>query len=154
MTLVSESDGWAVGYSGAILHWDGATWTATEGGNGNNLYSVSAMAGAGWAVGYSSWRIPILYWNGTGWTMQESPTSHPLHSVAAVSSRDAWAVGAGAVILRYQAEPTAVELSEFAAVAGNSAAGLALIVAGGSVLLAVGLSVARRRRQIARRKGT
>jgi hypothetical protein len=49
---LAANDAWAVGQSGTVLHWDGASWTAMESGTRNDLRRVWATsAGDVWAAG-------------------------------------------------------------------------------------------------------
>jgi hypothetical protein len=95
--MVSADDGWAVGYHGRIIRWNGTTW--------NNVISHSVhsaepalssvfmvSADDGWAVGEHG---KIIRWNGTSWNSVTSPTNHWLHSVFMVNADDGWAVGSG-----------------------------------------------------------
>jgi hypothetical protein len=117
VSMVSATDGWAVGYyqnttthifETLILHWNGAAWSKVNspnpGPNGNLLAGVSAFSSTdAWAVGYRAIRSSapgdslILHWNGTSWAKVKSPNpvtgANPLNAVSATSGSDAWAVG-------------------------------------------------------------
>ena len=69
--MVSSNDGWAVGYYGTIIHWDGTNWTNVTSPTTSHLHSVFAVnANDGWAVGeYGT----IIRWTGTEW-VPEFPT--------------------------------------------------------------------------------
>jgi hypothetical protein len=47
LAMVSRTDGWAVGWNGAILHWDGIRWSLdpTAIAEGEVLASVSLSIG-------------------------------------------------------------------------------------------------------------
>ncbi|HNB54415.1 MAG TPA: hypothetical protein PK530_20885 [Anaerolineales bacterium] len=98
VTMLSSTDGWAVGQTGstllgeaAILHWDGVTWsTVTIPAGCQRLTSVSmASAATGWAVGIDC----IMKYSGS-WSERTylSSTSF-LDAVEAISPTDVWAVG-------------------------------------------------------------
>jgi hypothetical protein len=54
---------WAVGLSGSIQKWDGATWTTQSSGTASYLHGVwGTDANNVWAVG---WGGTIRKWNGT-----------------------------------------------------------------------------------------
>lgn len=94
----AANDVWIVG--GANLHWDGAAWTIRSyggaglaqdvfGGSASELFSV------GWgSVGFANQPI------GTAKDMSV-PTQNRLYGVWAASPTDAWAVGSGGDVIRY-----------------------------------------------------
>lgn len=52
ISMTSPSDGWAVGYYGAILHWDGSSWSNVTSPTTINLHSIDMISSYdGWAVG-------------------------------------------------------------------------------------------------------
>lgn len=60
----SPKDVWAVGSSGAIMHWDGIQWTATNSTTSQDLTDVCAtQANEAWAIGKNT----MLVWNGQEW---------------------------------------------------------------------------------------
>jgi hypothetical protein len=97
-------DVWAVGNhqtattpsTGAIEHWDGATWSAIPIGA---AYTLKAVWGTGtrdvWAVGE---RGTILHWDGSSWSAVPSGTPRPLTGVWGSGPSDVWAVGFGGTI--------------------------------------------------------
>jgi photosystem II stability/assembly factor-like uncharacterized protein len=93
--LISPTEGWAVGKTGTIFHWDGAGWmdlTASS-PTPKNLYSVSMVSPTdGWAVGASS---TIIRWNGASWTgpMVPPTTGIDYRSIHMVSSNSGWIAG-------------------------------------------------------------
>lgn len=63
--MVSPTDGWGVGDSGAILHWDGSSWNLVSSSTTSDLHSVALASSIdGWAVGDKG---TILRWNGSEW---------------------------------------------------------------------------------------
>lgn len=62
--MLSSTDGWAVGYDGAILHWDGSSWTKVASPTDKSLGSIKMVSTSdGWAVGRSG---TILHWEAVG----------------------------------------------------------------------------------------
>lgn len=63
--MISGTDGWAVGYPGTIIHWNGTGWSNVTSPTRRGLYSVF-MVGSndGWAVGDVG---TIIRWTGTAW---------------------------------------------------------------------------------------
>jgi len=102
VSLVSASNGWAVGNAGTIQHFDGSSWTLIASGTGSDLLGVSfgppnnSDPNAGFAVGGSGGTATALYWGGVSWfqitTGLSSPGAQKLSSVFSLSSTDAWAV--------------------------------------------------------------
>ncbi len=114
VAVVSPSDAWAVGWTGAgttgntfhalIEHWDGRSWNLVPVpasiGADIRLNSVTATSASNaWAVGSTTTGPDygvILHWNGTTWrkVAAHSPTGSLL-GVSASSPSNAWAVGQG-----------------------------------------------------------
>ena len=94
VSFASSNLAFAVGDYGAILRWNGSSWTSfTPPVTGAHLYSVSmASADRGYAVGAGG---VILMWNGTAWETMNSTTTKDLYSVVALSNTEAWAAGSG-----------------------------------------------------------
>ncbi|MDI6793521.1 MAG: choice-of-anchor D domain-containing protein, partial [bacterium] len=99
VSMVSATDGWAVGESGTILHYNGTLWSTVSSPTSSWLYSVTmASATNGWAVGgYGT----ILHYDGSSWSEVSSPTSNYLYSVSMANATDGWAVGSYGTILHY-----------------------------------------------------
>jgi photosystem II stability/assembly factor-like uncharacterized protein len=91
VAMVASADGWAVGGAGAILHWNGSTWTKVNSPTTEWLEAVTmSSSNDGWAVG---WNGTILRWDGNAWNVVSSPTVDHLSSVAMVTATDGWIVG-------------------------------------------------------------
>lgn len=102
VSMVSATDGWAVGDGGAIVRWNGTAWQVFSSPTANGLNDVDMLsANDGWAVGnYGT----ILHWNGSAWQGVASPTGLTLRSVHMVSSTEGWIVGGdypSSVVLRW-----------------------------------------------------
>lgn len=101
VSMDSPQDGWAVGYGGTFVHYNGNTWSTTPGpANFNkNVTGVAMLSPSdGWAVGYGG---SILRYDGRQWTQVQSPTSYDLHSIAMPTAQGGWAVGDNGTILHY-----------------------------------------------------
>ena len=100
VAMVSETDGWAVGDLGTILHWDGNAWSKVESPTNFYLNSIAMLSSHdGWAVGSGG---TILRWDGSAWMeVLNRPTSYPLYSVTMLSATDGWAVGSTGHILHW-----------------------------------------------------
>lgn len=94
ISMVSATDGWAVGAGGLALHWDGSQWTAFPTGVTATLRSVDMLTSTdGWAVGDLG---VFLHWNGSQWQRDTSGDGNNIYSMRAVSmfaSGNVWAVG-------------------------------------------------------------
>jgi hypothetical protein len=89
--MVSSTDGWAVGRSGTILHWNGSTWSQVQSPTTWDLHTVSMVSSTlGWIGGS---RGTVLRWDGAqhGWTIVASPANWHVNSISATSADDAWA---------------------------------------------------------------
>jgi hypothetical protein len=68
--MVSADDGWAVGWNGAIIHWNGTDWSNVASPTTQNLYEVFMVSASdGWAVGVFG---TIIRWTGTVWVPEFS----------------------------------------------------------------------------------
>ncbi len=74
LVMLSQSNGWAVGGSGATIHFDGTTWSTVPSGTGSDLFGVSfgpigsESQNSGFAVGGSGGSAVAIYWGGVGWS--------------------------------------------------------------------------------------
>lgn len=101
IALDSPTDGWAVGYTGTFLHFDGKTWSLIPAPTKFNqsLFSVVMLSASdGWAVGNSG---SILHYDGQQWTAVSSSVTVDLRSIAMSSPQEGWAVGVNGTILHY-----------------------------------------------------
>ena len=99
MALTTPIDGWAVGESGTILHWDGVEWAQVDSPTNASLWSVSALAADdGWAVGQGG---TIVHWDGDTWEIVASSMSDQLESVTMITADDGWVVGRSGTILHW-----------------------------------------------------
>lgn len=94
--FTDHSNGWAVGWDGAILHTSngGLNWEEQESGTTRDLYSVYFVDSLiGWAVGYRT----MLYTNngGNDWIEQSTdlPFGTTIRDVQFINSLVGWAVG-------------------------------------------------------------
>jgi photosystem II stability/assembly factor-like uncharacterized protein len=91
ISMLHDNNGLAVGNNGAILKYNGASWTAMESPVLLNLHGVSFLASdKAWAVGDEG---TILYFNGDTWVQQNSNTNVSLYGVHFVNDHFGWAVG-------------------------------------------------------------
>ncbi len=95
----NTQDGFAVGSSGTILRWNGATWSTVASGTTENLWSVAFSGSANaFAVGTNG---TILRWNGATWSTVASGTTEHLLGLGIIAANDAFAVGTNGTILRW-----------------------------------------------------
>jgi len=97
----SASDVWAVGYSGAIRHYNGTIWSGVSSGTSQQLVGVwGTSASDVWAVGGLSGTI--LHYNGTSWSsLLERGQPGILSGVWGGSASDVWVVGDVDSVLHY-----------------------------------------------------
>jgi len=91
----TDSDIWAVGIDGTVLHWNGSTWHRYEFEQGfwKDLFSVWGAASYDvWAAGEFG---AILHWDGNSWTQYDDNmnTGRYYYGIWGVSSNDVWAIG-------------------------------------------------------------
>jgi len=102
--MIDANDGWAVGYSGTILHWDGGMWTKVASPTIDMLISVFMVGPSeGWAVGrpHGGGSGTMIHWDGTNWNTETIPLAPTLISVYMVSENDGWTVGDSGWMLRW-----------------------------------------------------
>ena len=90
ISILTESDVWAVGRGGAILHWDGFDWQLVTPQQPVELFSIKMLdAYHGWAVGdYGT----LMAWNGNTWEKSSLPQIDLFSSIDALTPNDVWAV--------------------------------------------------------------
>jgi len=105
--FVNANDGWAVGQSGTVIHFDGNAWSSVDIGATKELRGVFfADASNGWVVGKSG---VIYYFDGTSWTEQTSGTTKDLNAVWAVSPTDVWAGGKSGTMVHFDGTAWSVD---------------------------------------------
>ncbi|MGB2854970.1 MAG: hypothetical protein WBC55_11065, partial [Dehalococcoidia bacterium] len=95
----SPSDVFAVGYGGAILHYDGNSWSPMSSGTTLGLLGVWGSSSTDvFAVGNNG---TILHYDGSSWSKMSTGTTNALWDVWGNSSTDVFIVGDGGAILHY-----------------------------------------------------
>jgi hypothetical protein len=89
----TATDVWAVGESGAIVHWNGAAWATSASGSTADLRGVwGSGARDVWAVGDAG---AIVHWDGAAWSRVSPPALAGLAAwgVWGTGPTDLWIVG-------------------------------------------------------------
>lgn len=87
----SPTDVWAVGESGALLHFDGTSWSITKSPTRHTLYGIAGTSGSSiLAVGEAG---AVIQYDGTRWTTIDLGTTANLYDVAMPSTSEAWIAG-------------------------------------------------------------
>jgi len=95
----STNDVFAVGKSGAILHYNGTAWSPMNSGISKDLWGVWGLSPSDvFAVGDGG---TILHYNGKAWSPMVSGTTEYLWGVWGSSPQQVFAVGYWGTILRY-----------------------------------------------------
>ncbi len=107
---------WSSTVTPTLLRWNGVTWSDASGllaaGINLDLRGISMLSyadgrvvgetGGGAVAPCQNNRARIGRWNGSSWACDaSSPSNRHLNSVSVVSYNDAWAVGAGGSIVRW-----------------------------------------------------
>jgi hypothetical protein len=72
--------------NGAIVHWDGISWTTAASPTGQELRGVSLASPIdGWAVGMGG---TVLQWDGVIWSIAASPTTADLNGLSLIAPRE------------------------------------------------------------------
>jgi hypothetical protein len=90
VSVVSDTDAWAMGSGGRIVHFDGSAWSRNT--IDTDLHAVDMLnATDGWAVGYNG---RIYHYSGSNWTLHSTTAEgSTLNAVDMLSATDGWAVG-------------------------------------------------------------
>jgi len=99
---LSDTNVWAVGNLGAILHYDGERWTVVQGQRDYNLLDIDfANVDDGWAVGTQG---TILRYQHSTWSPANSPTTETLNGVVCRPRGEAWVVGSQGTFLYHPSD--------------------------------------------------
>ncbi len=88
IAMVTPTEGWAVGESGARMHWNGTAWTDVDGERHGYSSMFALAANDAWVSSYKG----LLHWDGSAWTNVAAVTGF-FNAVWASSAHDVWAVG-------------------------------------------------------------
>lgn len=96
----SAQDLWAVGSSGLILRWNGATWRQPSVATTYDLKALWAAAPDDlWIAGDGG---QIYHGDGVSWTKHFPGTTKDLRALWGRGPNEVWAAGAGGALLRYR----------------------------------------------------
>lgn len=103
---LSETDAWAAGEAGTIIHWDGQDWLPMPTPTLASLHAIDMLSPMeGWATGSGV----ILHWDGVVWSAVDNPTGAELTSLSMVSPTDGWGVGPDSPIMHWDGSIWAVQ---------------------------------------------
>ena len=99
ISMLSASDGWAVGDQGLLLHFDGHTWKKVNSPIQGDIARVQMLSATdGWAI--VEHPGSIWHYNGRSWSQQPLPASLGVDAnnivpfaLSMVSSTEGWVVG-------------------------------------------------------------
>jgi len=95
----SNTDVFAVGDGGTVLHWDGTVWDAMTSWTEEDLYAVWGSSTTDvFAVGTLG---TIIHWDGVSWDPHVSGTIQQLRGIWGSSSTNVLAVGRNGTVLQY-----------------------------------------------------
>ncbi|HEY7832363.1 MAG TPA: hypothetical protein VIG30_02255 [Ktedonobacterales bacterium] len=105
ISMVSATDGWAVGTHGLILHYDGTAWRQVASPTQGGFTQVQMLSATdGWAVGDAFANGGLFHYDGHAWTPRPAPASsvdggagvpRPISftAISMLSPTDGWAIG-------------------------------------------------------------
>jgi len=97
----SDSDVFAVGQGGTILHYDGLAWASMNSGTSEDLYAVW---GAADDDVFAAGRYGIvLHYDGVSWESMMQGTGYSLSTMWGISNTDIYAVGQRGIVINYNA---------------------------------------------------
>jgi photosystem II stability/assembly factor-like uncharacterized protein len=89
--FVNENDGWAVGNSGTILHYDGDNWQIVDSPTTRDIDDVCFVSSEnGWAVGYAG---VVLHFDGIRWEISAELAAAP-RDVFFLDAENGWIASA------------------------------------------------------------
>ena len=95
----SDTNVFAVGYDGTILHYDGTSWSSMTSCTSNILKSIwGSSATDVFAVGYIG---TIMHYDGTSWRPMTSNTFSSINDIWGTSDTNVFAVASSGTILNY-----------------------------------------------------
>ncbi len=95
----SETDVFAVGYNGTVLHYDGINWSSMTSGTTEFLYGVWGSSGIDvFTVGLNG---TVIHYDGINWSSMTSGTIEHLNGVWGSSGTNVFAVGYNGTVLHY-----------------------------------------------------
>lgn len=95
----SPDDVYAVGDRGAIVHFDGSSWTAMESGTTKRLWDVMGSSSSRiWAVGANG--AVLFKKSGRSWIQKEIGTPRTLYSLWVKEDGTVYACGTGGIVLK------------------------------------------------------
>ena len=91
VSMISASDGWAVGESGKIYYYDGSSWSEFDDMGNNDLFSINMISASdGWAVGESG---GVYYYDGVNWSEFADLGVFNLNTINMLTGSGGWIVG-------------------------------------------------------------
>jgi photosystem II stability/assembly factor-like uncharacterized protein len=138
----SETDVWAVGDLGAMVHYDGKAWQPVQSGSTSDLTGIGGSAPADlFAVGSGG---AFLRYTSTGWTGGGAAVPSPPLDLYVAGPAEMTAVGAGGVALRWNgtawAQVNSTTTNDLLSVFARSAAEQWIAGNGGTILRGNGKS--------------
>lgn len=129
--MLSETEAWAVGLNGTILHWQGGEWSKATSPVTESLRAIKMISpDEGWIAGEAG---DILRWDGETWTLAYSPSQEPsgnqpgLLALDMYSPENGWAVGFFGLMLHWDGNqwkevppPLQLDLLQGVAMAGEN----------------------------------
>ena len=94
-----DTNAWAVGLDGAILHWDGTSWSNQTRPTLDTLRDVEALSpNFAWAVGKGG---TMLQWDGMTWQKKTNATTRDVWDVHFVNENLGWAAASVATMVNW-----------------------------------------------------
>jgi hypothetical protein len=121
---INTTKAFAVGENGAIIQWNGVSWSSTTSPISHDLFDIDSINNTlAFAVGGDSGSSRVIKWSGSSWSSVYNGSDDSLRKVT-TDSTNTYAVGDGAIILEFSGSSWSRTFNIPLAIEGNSTTGI------------------------------